>query len=64
MENKEKPKTKFAQVFASISSFSIGRKTFVDLLMVAEFLPLLTNLFREKKKDVIQSFSPYHHLIS
>ena len=28
MENEEKPKPKVAQLFASFSSFSIGRQTF------------------------------------
>ncbi len=33
MENEEKPKTKLAQSLASLSWFSIGRKTFADLLI-------------------------------
>ena len=32
MENKEKPKTNFTQVLASISSFSSDRQTFANLL--------------------------------
>jgi hypothetical protein len=32
MQNEEKPKNTFTQIVASVSSFSISRKTFADLL--------------------------------
>ncbi len=37
MENEEKPKPKFAQLFASFSFFSINRQTFADLPNIFAF---------------------------